>query len=75
MKEILDLFFKYVPIHCRKHEASDFDNPPIIIIRPLPEPEAVITSDFFSHFGSVDEVVEKLKEAIANNQLLENHHG
>lgn len=75
MKEIIELFFKYVPLHCRKEETGDIQNPPIITIEVLPEPYALISSDFFSHSGTIDEVVERLKKAIATNTPLENQHG
>jgi hypothetical protein len=75
MKEILELYLKYVPLHCRKHETGDIDNPPILTVEPLPEPLVLISADFFSHSGTIDEMVEKLKEAIATNTPLENQHG
>ena len=75
MKEILELFLKYIPLHCRKEETGDIQNPPIITIHPLPEPYVLISADFFSHAGTIDEVVERLKEAIATNTPLKNQQG
>lgn len=75
MEEIIGLFLKYVPLHCRKEETGDIQKPPIIIIDPLPEPYVLISADFFSHSGTINEMVGKLKEAIASNTPLENQQG
>jgi hypothetical protein len=66
-----ELFEQYKLIH-KKITGSPLSN---ILLQIAGDRYCLISSDLFAFGGEYEEVEEALREAIANNQLLENQEG